>query len=99
MELRHIPVRDFDADDLRQNLRRCVATLDELLQQGHTVYVHCTMGINRSPTTIISYLHWVEGWDLDQAADHVTRCHACEPYVDAIRLAGQLQDRSAEEPG
>lgn len=40
VEVRRVPVRDFDPDDLRRNLARCVEVLDELLRQGHTVYVH-----------------------------------------------------------
>ena len=59
IEVRRVPVRDFDPDDLRRKLPRCVEALDELLHQGHTVYVHCNMGVNRSPSIVIAYLHWV----------------------------------------
>ena len=93
IEVRRAPVRDFDADDLRRKLPACVEALDELLRAGHKVYVHCTGGINRSPTTVIAYLHWVLGWDLDRAVDHVKQRHRCDPYVDAIRLA--TDDREA----
>lgn len=88
VEIRRVPVRDFDPDDLRRNLPQCVQVLDELLKNGHVVYVHCSMGINRSPSTIIAYLHWVEQQDLDAATAHVLRCRQCAPYLDAIRLAG-----------
>jgi protein-tyrosine phosphatase len=87
MILQHYPVRDFDAEDLRRNLPGCAEALDELRRAGHTVYVHCTMGINRAPTVIIAYLHWIEGWELDEAVAHVTRHHSCEPFVEAIRAA------------
>jgi protein-tyrosine phosphatase len=89
IEVRRVPVRDFDPDDLRRNLPRCVEVLDELLCQGRTVYVHCNMGINRSPTIVIAYLDWVLGWDLEKATDHVLKCRSCDPYVDAIGLAGE----------
>lgn len=91
IEVRRVPVRDFDPEALRRGLPDCVRTLDELLHEdaGYTVYVHCSAGINRSPTTVIAYLHWVEHWDLDKAVAHVTRCRACDPYVEAIRLAGE----------
>lgn len=95
IEVRRVPVRDFDADDLRQKLPKCVEVLDELLHQGHTVYVHCNMGVNRSPSIVIAYLHWVLGVDLEMAADHVMQCRSCDPYLDAIRLAGE--DRRREE--
>jgi protein-tyrosine phosphatase len=83
-----VPVRDFDRDDLRRQLPRCVAALDEMLKQGHTVFVHCSMGINRAPSTVIAYLWWVQKWDLEEAIDHVMNCRSCDPYIDVIRLAG-----------
>ena len=89
VEGRRGPVRDFDPEDLRRNLPKCVEVLDELLHQGHAVYVHCNMGINRSPTIVIAYLHWVQGWELVKATDHVMECRPCDPYVDAIGLAGE----------
>jgi len=35
---------------LREKLLSCVDRLDDLLAAGHTVYLHCTAGIGRSPT-------------------------------------------------
>ena len=93
VELRRVPVRDLDPDDLRRNLPKCVEVLDELLHQGHTVYVHCNLGINRSPSIVIAYLHWILGWDLEKAADHVMKCRSCDPYLDAIGLAGEDRKR------
>jgi len=87
------PVRDFDADALRRNLPHCVKALDDLLRDGHTVYVHCTAGINRSPSTVIAYLLWVEQWDWDRAVDQVTSRRNCDPYLDVIRLA--TEDRES----
>jgi len=94
IEIRRAPVTDFDRDDLRKKLPTCVAVLDELLQADHTVFVHCSAGMNRSPSTVIAYLHWIEGWDLDEAVAHVTSCRDCDPYVEAIRLAtGDREER------
>jgi protein-tyrosine phosphatase len=89
VELRRAPVRDFDPDDLRRRLPQCVEALDELLRQGRIVYVHCNMGVNRSPSVAIAWLHWIEGWDLQEATAHVMKCRPCDPYVDVIQLAGE----------
>lgn len=94
IEVRRVPVRDFDPEDLRKNLPACVAVLEELLGAGYTVYIHCNAGMNRSPSAAIAYLHWIEGQDLDKAVDYVSRCHFCDPYVEAIRLA--TEDRLKE---
>ena len=82
--VRRSPVRDFDPASLRENLPHCVTGLDALLRAGRTVYVHCNAGINRSPTTVIAYLHWVERQELGEAVWLVTSRHACDPYVTAI---------------
>jgi protein-tyrosine phosphatase len=87
IELRRVPVRDFDRDDLRRNLPECVRVLRELIEAGHTVYVHCTAGMGRSPSVVVAYLHWVEMRDLGEAFDHVNSCRPCSPDVQAIRLA------------
>jgi atypical dual specificity phosphatase len=89
VELRRIPVRDFDGLDLRRNLGQCVSQLDDLLRQGHTVYTHCNLGVGRSPSAAIAYLVWKLGWDLDAAIEHVTRGRSCSPDIDAIVLAGK----------
>jgi protein-tyrosine phosphatase len=67
--------------------------LDGLLRAGHTVYVHCNAGMNRSPSTVVAYLHWVRGIGLDEAVEYVTSRHLSDPYVEAIRLA--TEDRAA----
>jgi protein-tyrosine phosphatase len=82
--VRRTPVRDFDPASLRENLPHCVNQLQALVQAGHTVYVHCNAGINRSPTTIIAYLHWVERQELGEAVWLVTSRHTCDPYVSAV---------------
>ena len=87
IELRRVPIRDFDQDDLRANLPEAVRVLQELIEEGHTVYVHCTAGMGRSPSVIVAYLHWVEHRDLDEAVSHVNGCRPCSPDVQAIRLA------------
>lgn len=84
IEVRRVPVVDFNPGSLRENLPRCVAQLDELVRRGRTVYVHCNAGINRSPSAVIAYLHWVERHELGEAVWMVTSRHACDPYVTAI---------------
>jgi protein-tyrosine phosphatase len=95
-EVRHVPVRDFDREALRRELPNCVQALEELVRDGHVVYVHCSAGVNRSPSTVIAYLHWAEGWDLEQAVRHVTKSRSCDPYVEAIRLATEDRLRGRE---
>lgn len=84
VEAQRAPVPDFNPGALRDNLPGCVGQLNELLRGGRIVYVHCTAGINRSPSTIIAYLHWVQRMELGEAVWMVTSRHSCDPYVSAI---------------
>jgi protein-tyrosine phosphatase len=87
IDVRRVPVRDFDSDDLEIKLPICVATLNELIQSSHTVYLHCSAGAGRSPTVAIAYLFWRRDWDLDRALAHVTQCRPCSPCMEAIARA------------
>ena len=95
IEIRRSPVEDFDQEDLRRQLPACVRSLHELLQAGHVVYVHCTAGMNRSPTVIMAYLLWVERLPLDQAISQVVERWYCDPSLLAIRLATEDYHRAA----
>jgi len=95
IELRRVPVIDFDDRDLRRNLPACTAALGQLLEAGHTVFVHCSAGAGRSPSVVIAYLHWMQQWDLGKAARHVAACRPCSPNLAAIMLA--TEDRQGED--
>jgi predicted protein tyrosine phosphatase len=73
--------------ELRAKLYDCIRALDELLAEGHTVYLHCTAGIGRAPTVAIGYLHMCLGWKLEDAVAHVKLRRECAPHVEALRLA------------
>ena len=93
-----MPVPDFNSEALRRRLPACVKTLKDLLDRDHLVYVHCNAGINRSPSTVVAYLHWIQGWPLEEALQHVLNCRACEPYVDAIQMATDDQAHECPPP-
>ena len=84
---RNVPVTDFNPADLQLHLPEGVAVLRQLLREGHTVYVHCTAGVIRSPTVVVAYLHWCEGWELQKAMQHLKNIRNCSPNAQAIRQA------------
>ena len=79
-----VPIRDFDKKDLLAHLDTAVAALNEAVAAGGKVYVHCSAGLNRSPTVIIAYLVKHREMPLEAAVEWVTTRHECVPYPDVL---------------
>jgi protein-tyrosine phosphatase len=94
IEVRRVPINDFDSAQLRKKLPDAVQVLNELLRADHIVYLHCTGGMERAPSVAAAYMHWIQQLDLDKAVRYVVSCRRCTPDVEAIRLASEdlLQD-------
>ena len=84
IEVRRVPIVDFDSEDLSDCLPEAVQALGELLRAKHLVYVHCTLGVSRSSTVVVAYLHWIIKLGLEEAMDHVLHCRRCLPDIDAV---------------
>lgn len=52
-----VPIRDFDRKDLTRSVEAGLAALDGLLADHARVYLHCTAGLNRSPTLALAHLY------------------------------------------
>jgi protein tyrosine phosphatase (PTP) superfamily phosphohydrolase (DUF442 family) len=83
----NLPVTDFDRLELRWKLPKCVATVERILAGGDTLYVHCTAGVNRSPTVVVAYLHKSLRWSLEEALEYIRAYRDCCPDEDVIRRA------------
>lgn len=62
-----VPVVDFDDDSLRNGLTDAVQAVQSMRAAGRTTYVHCSIGVNRSPTVVIAWLVKHGGLSLEQA--------------------------------
>jgi hypothetical protein len=89
------PVTDFDRLELMGKLPECVAWVERILAAGDTLYLHCTAGVNRSPTVATAYLHWCLQWPLERALKHIRGCRDCCPDEDVIRRARRTRPGTA----
>ena len=78
------PIRDFDIADLQRRLEGGVNALQDLIEH-QTVYLHCSAGINRSPTIAIAFLMKSKQMSLEEALDYFRKKHYCEPYIEALK--------------
>lgn len=80
-----VPVIDFDRRDLARQLDLAVAALAHEVAAGRRTFIHCTAGLNRSPTAVIAYLMLHRGLSRDAALAWLMERHtAAEPYPDVL---------------
>jgi len=85
IELRRVPVSDLDKISLAAKLPSCVAELQAALQpQWARVYLHCTAGLNRSPTVAAAYLIRSRNMSAREAYDYVTARRHCNPSLEVL---------------
>ena len=86
-----VPIRDFDPPALLRHLPEAVEVLDELIRQGHTAYVHCTVGLNRSPTVAIAWMMKARAPELSpaEAVDLFSEKRHCVPYEEVLERWAQ----------
>lgn len=83
LRLERVPIRDFDHGDQTAMLPVAVRTVNLLLHEGCSVYIHCTAGINRATLTALGYLTFVKGMDLDSALSIIRSARPiAHPYLD-----------------
>lgn len=84
---RRLPIRDFDVPTSEQ-MARILDVIDEALDDGHLVYVHCWGGIGRTGTVVGCYLvrHGMGG---SKALQRIERLRKGTPY--AARRAPETQ--------
>lgn len=93
-KIRHVPLSDYGDDDIStiksSKLVKCLDFMDTAKQEKGRILVHCSKGVNRSPTIAIAYLMVREKWSLERAYKHVTgaRTQALphEKYFDQLQL-------------
>ena len=83
-----IPLKDDETDDT-QLLLDGAAKLEEWVQEGGRVFVHCLGGISRSPSVVIAWMILYQGYTFDTAYAHIQKrrdfIRPNEHYVEFLK--------------
>jgi hypothetical protein len=85
IELKRLPVPDFDTSMLADSLPRCVDELEGTLRPAWSrVYLHCSAGVNRAPTVAAAYLIRCRKMAAREAYDFIVSRRYCRPYLEIL---------------
>jgi protein-tyrosine phosphatase len=86
IQYQRLAIPDFDTQALSAMLARAIAELETALKpSGARVYVHCTAGINRSPTLAAAYLIKNKHLSAREACEYVMSRRQCSPYLVVLQ--------------
>jgi len=85
MTVYKVQIEDFNGKSLLQKIDEAVDILTELINTGGKVYLHCALGLNRSPTIAVAFLISTKGVVLDDALDQVMSIHTSMPNTTALK--------------
>ncbi|CAO2628446.1 Epm2a [Lemmus lemmus] len=86
-----MPTPDMSTEGRVQMLPQAVCLLHALLENGHTVYVHCNAGVGRSTAAVCGWLHYVIGWSL-RKVQYFIMAKRPAVYIDEEALAQAQED-------
>ena len=81
-----VPITDHAPDELASLLGEAVDQVQSFMEADRKVYIHCSAGLNRSPTVLIAWLVRHRGMSLEDAEAWLQERHSCVPYPEVIRL-------------
>ncbi len=85
IELRRLPIPDFSSEELGRWLPAAAAQVAEVLANpAAKLYLHCTAGVNRSPTTAAGYLIKFLGISALDACSYLVSRRDCNPTLEIL---------------
>uniref|UniRef100_A0A8D1C1X9 Laforin n=1 Tax=Sus scrofa TaxID=9823 RepID=A0A8D1C1X9_PIG len=86
-----MPTPDMSTEGRVQMLPQAVCLLHALLENGHTVYVHCNAGVGRSTAAVCGWLQYVRGWNR-RKVQYFLLAKRPAVYIDEDALAQAEED-------
>lgn len=71
LELKHYPIEDTQTEDPFKHFDSIYTDIETSMTNNKKIYIHCQMGISRSPTIVIAYLMKKNQWNRNKALEFV----------------------------
>lgn len=71
IEYKKIEIYDSMGSNIRSHFDEAYDFIEDAIENGGTVFVHCVMGMSRSSTIVISYLMRKWRWNAKKAYKYV----------------------------
>jgi dual specificity phosphatase 12 len=98
VKIHHIPIGDHVNAPICTYFIEAIKFIQEALENGGSVYVHCYAGISRSPTIIAAYLIKTHSMDVEKALELIRSRRPCaDPnpgFMKALRLWATVGSQS-----
>jgi protein-tyrosine phosphatase len=82
-----IKIYDRDEAPIYDYFKRCIDFIDRAIESGGNVYVHCFMGISRSPTIVAAYLIQKHNMTASKALQFIQNIRSIVDPNDGFRAA------------
>ena len=98
-------IREYDVPsaNLKQHWAACHQFMEQAIESGGVVLVHCYAGVSRSSSTVISYLMRKYGLSLQTAIEHTRSCrwfiNPNPGFVRQLRSFERELDKKRGGPG
>ena len=90
ININRYPIEDYSHEVMVRRLKGAADLLNDLLQKGKIVYVHCTAGMYRASSTVILYLVLYENYEVNDAVEF---CSKYRPIIcPNVRAINELRD-------
>ena len=84
-------IEDYCHEVMVSRLKGAADLLNDLLQKGKIVYVHCTAGMYRASSTVILYLVLYENYEVNEAVDF---CSKYRPIIcPNVKAINELSEK------
>ena len=89
IELHNVGVPDYNPHALIARIGQVLAVLHDLLSRPHTVYLHCSEGVNRAPSVALAHFVRHEGLRPEDALAELRRIYpGARPYAEVVKWLG-----------